>query len=268
MSDNPRKDANDEKINSIKEKIGKLNDELKGNATNLKSSMDNANKLLADIDQLSGLLTTFYDETTNKAVGLGSDVEKYRQKMQIIKGLTDSIEDQIPSEIKPLPEIKPEMFESPRPGSEPQVPEVPTVKPEVPEIKPVMVEEPQKTTINTGKETVTFMTWNAGRVDEAEEKQKAKILDINDLKNLVKYTHIKADFYCFQEMNPTINYDRCTEVGFECFRLDYNFKTNKETGKFERTFNLVTLVDKNKYEITKRRSESLDVMVAEDPEST
>jgi endonuclease/exonuclease/phosphatase family metal-dependent hydrolase len=100
---------------------------------------------------------------------------------------------------------------------------------------------------------VSFMTWNAGRLI------KKVIKNIQELNNIVKYLIIEADFYCFQEMNPDLNYDACKDKGYDCFKADYNFKNDKPASC------IVTLVNLNRFEVIGRLSEPQTVMLAEDP---
>lgn len=107
--------------------------------------------------------------------------------------------------------------------------------------------------ISNEKKHVSFMIWNAGRLI------KKNIKNIGDLKNITKYMKIKADFYCFQEMDPTLNYDNCKEFGYECFKIDYNFKNGI------RSASNIILIDANKFEIIGRFSETEAEMIVEDP---
>ena len=101
--------------------------------------------------------------------------------------------------------------------------------------------------------TVSYMTWNAGRLI------KKVIKNIQELRNIEKFLSIKADFHCFQEMNPDLNYDACGQIGYECFKVDYNFKKGVPASS------IVTLVNLSRFEVTGRHSESQDVMIVEDP---
>jgi endonuclease/exonuclease/phosphatase family metal-dependent hydrolase len=102
------------------------------------------------------------------------------------------------------------------------------------------------------KSTVSFMTWNAGRII------KKAIKNIGELKNIEKYLNIKADFHCFQEMDPRLNYEACGQIGYVCFKVDYNFKNDVPVSS------IVTLINADKYEIVNKFSESREEMIAED----
>lgn len=108
-------------------------------------------------------------------------------------------------------------------------------------------------TDTTNNGIYSFMTWNTGRL------VKKVLKNAQDIKNLEKVMKIKADFHCFQEMSPELDYSKCEDLGYNCFVVEYNIKNGVRTSM------LVTFIDSKKFEIIAKRSEDESMMIVEDP---